>query len=203
MGQEIECNIRYRDRTLAGKAYLESDYVLIRGEERIKVGFKDIRSAQAGSGILRLEFDGGPAELELGAAAEKWAYKILNPPSRLHKLGVKAGMAVLLMGEFDEDFLSDLKNCRVDEAGDFADLIFLAAEGKFKLTQIRKLVERMKSDGALWVIYPKGVTAIRETDVIAAGRAARLKDSKVASFSLSHTGLKFVIPVALRKTTPR
>ena len=31
---------------------------------------------------------GGPVELELGAAAEKWARKILNPPSLMDKLGV-------------------------------------------------------------------------------------------------------------------
>jgi hypothetical protein len=48
------------------------------------------------------------------------------------------------------------------------------------------------------VIYPKGVTAIREIQVIEAGRAAGLKDVKVAGFSASHTGLKFVIPVTSR-----
>ncbi len=56
----------------------------------------------------------------------------------------------------------------------------------------------MKPAGALWVIYPKGVTAIREIDVIDTGRTAGLKDVNACAFSATHTGLKFVIPVAAR-----
>jgi hypothetical protein len=198
MGQEIECTIRYGDRALTGKAYLETDHVLFRGEERLKVTFREMKRVTAEAGVLRLEFAGGPAELELGAAAEKWAHKILNPPSRLHKLGVNAGMAVRMVGQFDPDFLEELQHCRVEEAVDKADLIFLAAEGKPKLSKLSKLLPGLKPAGGIWVLYPKGVTVIREADVLAAGRALGLKDVKVASFSLTHTGLKFVIPVSRR-----
>lgn len=199
MGQEIECRIRYREQAESGKAYLETDYLLFRGRERLKVLFRDMSCVQAEGGILRLEFAGGPAELELGAAAEKWAQKILNPPSRMQKLGVKSGMAVRLVGNFEVDFLADLENSRVEMAVDRADLVFLAVEKKSRLSQIRKLVPALSRDGALWVVYPKGVTAISEIDVIQAGRSEGLKDIKVASFSLTHTGLKFVIPVAVRR----
>jgi hypothetical protein len=199
MGQEIECRVRFQERAAPGRAYLESDHVLIRGQERLKVLFKDMKSVRAEGGILHLEFVGGPAELEMGAAAEKWAHKILNPPSRLHKLGVRAGMAVHMVGDFDPDFLAELSNCRVEQAGERADMIFLAVERKPKLAQVPKLAPKLKPDGALWVVYPKGVTAIREIDVIHAGRKAGLKDSKVASFSLTHTGLKFVVPLSLRR----
>ena len=44
----------------------------------------------------------------------------------------------------------------------------------------------------------RSVTAIREKQVLETGRAAGPKDVKVASFSASHTALKFVIPVAAR-----
>lgn len=100
MGQELNCTLHYQRRTLPGKAWLETDYVLFRGSERLKVLFKDLT-------------------------------------------GVKA------------------------------------------------------ADG-LWVVYPKGVTAIREIDVIDAGRAAGLKDTKVASFSAGHTALRFVVPLTAR-----
>jgi hypothetical protein len=198
MGKEIECRIRYQEQALTGKAYLETDHFLFRGTQRLKVLFKDLTKVQAEGGILRLEFTGGPAELELGAAAEKWAEKILHPPSRLHKLGVKPGMAVRLVGQFDEDFLADLESSRVEKVLDQADLIFLAADSKAKLARIRKLAPALKSDGALWVVYPRGIEKIREIDVIHAGRAHDLKDVKVASFSLTHTALKFVIPVIHR-----
>jgi hypothetical protein len=200
MGKEIECRIRFQEHALAGKAYLETDHLLFRGTERLKVLFKDMTKVAAEGGILRLEFTGGPAELELGAAAEKWAQKILHPPPRLHKLGVKPGMAVIVMGEFEADFLADLGNSHVETAGERADLIFLAAEGKGKLAQVRKLALKLKPDGALWVVYPRGVDRIREIDVIHAGRAADLKDVKVASFSLTHTALKFVIPLLQRRS---
>jgi hypothetical protein len=56
----------------------------------------------------------------------------------------------------------------------------------------------MNPDGAIWVVYPKGVTAIREIEVLNAGREAGLKDVKVASFSPTHTALKFVVPIEKR-----
>lgn len=202
MGQEIECRIRYQEQSQDGKAYLETDHVLFRGTQRLKVLFKDMTKVAAEGGVLRLEFVGGPAELELGSAAEKWAEKILHPPSRLHKLGVKAGMAVLVVGDFPEDFLADLASSHVETAVDKADLIFLAAEGKSKLPQIRKMAAQLNRDGALWVIYPRGIEKIREIDVIKAGRDADLKDVKVASFSLTHTALKFVIPTIHRRGRP-
>ena len=200
MGQEIECRIRYQEQSQAGKAYLETDHLLFRGTQRLKVLFRDMTKVEADGGILRLEFTGGPAELELGAAAEKWAHKILHPPSRLAKLGVKAGMTIHVVGEFEPDFLNDLSNSHVEMVGVPADLIFLAAEGRAKLSQIRKLAPLLKRDGGIWVIYPRGIEKIREIDVIKAGRDADLKDVKVASFSLTHTALKFVIPVIHRRT---
>ena len=199
MGQEIECRIRFQERAADGKAYLETDHVLFRGGERFKVLFKDMTKVQAEGGILRLEFAGGPAELDLGSAAATWADKILHPPSRLHKLGVKPGMAVEVVGNFDEDFLADLAGCHVEKPTQGADLIFLAVESKAKLYQIAKLAPSLKPNGAIWVIYPRGIEKIREIEVIQAGRRADMKDVKVASFSLTHTALKFMFPKLHRR----
>jgi hypothetical protein len=44
------------------------------------------------------------------------------------------------------------------------------------------------------VIRPKGVTQITEADVLTAGKAAGLVDTKVARFSDTHTAEKLVIP---------
>jgi hypothetical protein len=198
MGQELECKMRYRRRTLAGKAYLETDHVLFRGEERLKVLLKDLTGVKADGGVLTLEFPGGPAELELGRAAEKWAGRILNPPSRASKLGVKSGLKVRLAGDFESDFLAELQGLEPVGPRTAADLVFFAAERREDLASVPKLAAGMKPDGGLWIVYPKGAAAIRETEVIAAGRAAGLKDVKVASFSAARTALKFVVPVAAR-----
>jgi len=188
--------MHYQRRTLAGKAYLETDFLLFRGDERVKIPFKDLKAVQAADGMLYLDFGGGPARLELGAAAEKWAAKILHPPSRADKLGVKAGLSVRVVGEFEAEFLEELGG--LEEARGKVDLVFVSAAAKKDLARLGQLVGGMKAAGALWVVYPKGVAAIREIEVIEAGRASGLKDVKVASFSASHTALKFVISVAAR-----
>ena len=196
MGQELECRMRLGKRSLAGKAYLETDFLLFRGDERLKIAFKELKSVTAKAGVLRLDFDGGPAELELGKAAEKWAGKILHPPSRADKLGVKDGTPVRLVGEFDRDFLDELqaRGASVVERG--GDIVFYRATKAADLRRIAKLAPT--GNRALWVIYPKGVPEIREMEVLEAGRAAGLKDVKVASFSATLTALKFVLPVEKR-----
>jgi hypothetical protein len=197
MGQELDCRLQYGQRTLAGKAYLETDHLLFRGTERLKIALKELTAVQADGGLLKLDFPGGPAALELGKAAEKWAQKILHPPTRADKLGLKPGLAVRLAGDFEPGFLEELWGSAVEGKGK-ADLVFLAAGTAQDLARVGKLKTWLKPAGALWVVYPKGVPAIREIEVIEAGRAAGLKDTKVASFSATHTALRFVIPVAER-----
>ena len=193
MGQELDCTLRYRKRTLAGKAYLETAYILFRGEERLKIPFEQLTGVHAAAGVLKLEFAEGPALFELGAAAGKWAQKILHPPTRLEKLGVKPGLAIAVEGELEVEFLREIGEVAGAKAK--ADLLFLAAQKTADLARIAKLKARLKPRGALWVVYPKGVAAIREIEVIEAGSAAGLKDVKVASFSSTHTALRFALPV--------
>src|SRR5271167_4755604 len=130
MGQELDCRMQYQGRTLAGKAYLEGDHILFRGEEHLKIAITDLQSVTAQAGILHLDFPGGPASLELGAAAEKWARKMLHPPSRADKLGIKLGLTVRLAGEFDRGFLLELRNVQTVTGRAKVDLIFFAAPGR-------------------------------------------------------------------------
>ncbi len=202
MGQELECTMRHQRRKLAGRAQLETDYLLFRAApaERLKILFKDLTGVKAAGGVLKLEFAGGPAEFELGRSAEKWAAKILHPPSRLDKLGAKPGLKVRLVGEFEEAFHRELTGQKVvtPDPRARADLLFFAAETANDLERVVGIAQGIEPDGALWVVYPKGVRAIREIEVLNAGREAGLKDIKVASFSSTHTALKFVVPVAAR-----
>jgi hypothetical protein len=193
MGQELDCTLRYRKRILAGKAYLETAYILFRGEERLKIPFERLTGVHAAGGVLKLEFAEGPALFELGAAAEKWARKILHPPTRLEKLGVKPGLVIAVEGGMEAGFLREIGEVAGAKAK--ADLLFFGAQKTADMARIAKLKARLKPRGALWVVYPKGIAAIREIEVIEAGRAAGLKDNKVASFSATHTALRFALPV--------
>jgi hypothetical protein len=190
MGQEAECRMRLGDRVLKGKAYLETDHLLFRGDERVKVALKDLRGAEAADGMLTLRFPGGPAVLELGKAAERWAAKILHPPTRAEKLGTKSGTKVRLVGEFDAEFHHELRECAMVSRG--ADLVFYAAKKREDLRRVKQLAAGLSAGSGLWIVYPKGTAEIREVEVISAGRAAGLKDVKVARFSDTLTALKFI-----------
>jgi hypothetical protein len=63
---------------------------------------------------------------------------------------------------------------------------------------MESLKASLKSNGAIWVIRPKGRTEISQGAVMAAGKRAGLVDVKVVRFSPTHTAEKYVIPVAAR-----
>jgi hypothetical protein len=195
--------VRFGKQKARGKALLETSELIFRSEDgamRLKLAFGSIQSATALDGELRLEAPEGTAVFELGANAAKWLEKILHPKTRMEKLGIKPNATVSLIGNFDADFLTELrsvtKNISKPEAG--TEWIFLAADAPKDLSQVPKLAKSLKGAAALWIIYPKGQKQITETDVIAAGRKCGLKDVKVAGFSPTHTALKFVIPVEKR-----
>jgi hypothetical protein len=167
-----------------GKALLETDEILFRGDFRLKILRGDVRKIEAFDGQMRIHHSAGVAIFHLGEDAEKWAAKFLNPPSRLDKLGIKPGMKVALCGKHEPQFRAELKDAGASIVRSRADLIFLAAERPEDLAELT---------GPVWVIYPKGVKQITEMDVIRAGRAAGLVDTKIAAFSKTHTALRFNI----------
>jgi hypothetical protein len=202
MGQEVVCTARWGGKSVLGKALLETSEIIFRGEERLKIPFSSIRGMEAKDGELRLKTDEGLVLFELGERAEKWRQKIANPKSVMEKLGVKVGEPVAVFGKLDGEFLRKLKEQKSAVAtGKVAEgvrWIFLCAETQEGLGEVKKIAGKMKGSAALWVVYPKGLKSITETDVIGAGRKAGLKDVKVVGFSATHTALKFVIPVGKR-----
>jgi len=130
---------------------------------------------------------------------ERPGHKSYDHRSRSEKLGVKAGQSVLLVGVTDAHFLAELQGCgaRVTRSGS-PDVIFCLVETRAALQRLPELAKRMKRDGALWTIRPKGSPHISESDVMKAGQSAGLVDVKVVRFSDTHTAEKFVVPKKLR-----
>ena len=186
MGQEIKCRVEFGKESSEGKALLESAEVLFRGGFRLKIPFQSITALEAANGKLKIQFAEGSATFHLGPAAEKWVAKIRNPPSRLDKLGVKPGTKVHLINKHDEDFRRELAQRGAVLSKSKPDLVFLSVKNKDQLVELAYL-----TGSPVWVIYPKGVQAVTENDVIAAGRSVGFADIKVASFSATHTALKF------------
>jgi hypothetical protein len=122
--------------------------------------------------------------------------------SLLDKLGVRPDQAIAVLGIEDPSFLREL----TERVAAFAqgslsaksDLIFLSVENVKDLARLKRLIPAIHKSGAIWIVYPKGQSHIREADVMAAGKSAGLTDNKVCRFSETHTALRFVIPLARR-----
>jgi hypothetical protein len=206
MGKEAACTAYFGERKSKGKVLLETSELLFRpadGSPRIKIPFSAIKSAKAVDGELRLQAADGRVCFELGAVAEKWCEKILHPKTRAEKLGVKSGIHVSVLGDFDSDFLRELRaaTTNIDEGklNPGAELVFLPVHsGKDLPSAVNKVAKSIAGATSLWIVYPKGKKEITENDVLSAGRKAGLKDLKVVGFSSTHTALKFVVPVDKR-----
>ena len=129
--------------------------------------------------------------------------EFISTRSLMDKLGVKPFHRVSVIGVDDDVFWAQL----IDRAADAvrgrlrqeSDLIFFAAGSLPELQHLARLKSCLVSNGAIWVVSPKGKAAkIKDGDVIAAAKAAGLVDNKVVSFSETHTSLRSVIPVDQR-----
>lgn len=203
MGDEVKGAARVGDQRHQGKILLETSEIIFRGTDfRLRIPFAEMREVAAADGDLRVKIKDGVTVFEVGAAAEKWREKILHPKTRAEKLGVKAGTQVRLVGEFDADFVKELKanKSAIVKIGGLGspEIVFLAVEGQRSLAAIVKHGKKTAGARALWVVYPKGKKEITEVEVISAGRKAGLKDVKVVGFSATHTALKFVLPLEKR-----
>lgn len=203
MGSEAFCRVCYGNQVSRGRALLETAELLFRGDFRLKIAFRDIVSLSSEAGELRVGFGDGIAVFELGRDADAWAAKIRNPRGLMDKLGVKAGQRVSVLGVDDAAFLDELRaRTEAVTSGTPApdsDLVFYEADDVEDLASLAALRESLQRKGAIWVVSPKGKAArLKDTDVMAAARAAGLVDTKVVAFSATHTALKLVIPVAKR-----
>jgi hypothetical protein len=195
MGREARCTVRHDGREAEARARLETDELTVRTPFRLTIPRSRIASTNVRGDELDVAFDGGSVTLVLGEReAARWAHDIAHPRTLADKLGVKAGQRVRLVGDADPALTGAGE--RITD-GD-ADVVFVAAESPEDLRLIGALQDQITSDGAIWVIRPKGRPDLTEAMVIAAGRDAKLHDVKIARVSDTHTAMKFVIPVERR-----
>jgi hypothetical protein len=201
MGNEARCRARYGDEVGEVKALLETKELVLRGALRAVIPFEQMKQVSAEGGALRLTHQGRKLELSLGPRAAKWAEKIKSPRSRIDKLGIKAGEAVLLLGVTDRSLEAELRGrgAELKPGKGPCAAIFLQVAAPKDLGRLKAAKARLLPDGALWLIRPKGAGAlVSERAAMAAGKAAGLVDVKVVAFSETHTAEKYVIPVADR-----
>ena len=202
MGAEAKCTATISGKKALGKALLETDELIFRGEDvRLKIPYKSVSSIDAKDGVLHIAWLSGVASFELGPDAVKWADRIRNPPTRIDKLDVKPGQLVLFVGIRDSTLREEIETrgaMVLARPIQPVDAIFVAANERADLRRLATVQNFLKRDGAIWVIRPKGSPNISENDVMAAGKDVGLVDVKVVRFSETHTAEKFVIPVSKR-----
>ncbi len=123
--------------------------------------------------------------------------------SRTEKLGVKPGSRVALRGLKGREFVNELKTAGAKVAARVGagpyDIVIVRLDSSSDLPLLVDAKKRMVSNGAVWAVWPKGRKGFREDDIRHFGPAAGLVDVKVMSFSDELSGLKLVIPLALRR----
>jgi len=129
-----------------------------------------------------------------------------QPRSRLDKLGIRSDSVVAVVGLDDPAFLAELTArtphvaARVRTSASFVIYRAKAIQDLVRLTALRGAIAET---GAIWVVWTKGQKALTEDHVRRAALAQGLVDVKVMAFSTELSGLKLVIPVAMRATATR
>lgn len=223
MGREARCTVRHGRRVSEGKALLETDELVFRGEFRLRIPFAAMTSVEAVDGRLEVTSADGTAIFELGQPeAQRWAQRILHPPSLMDKLGVTAGARVVVVGVDDEPFWAYLRQ-RTDEISEGvseiseglsddvsegisedvvgsapADVVVLGVDEAADLAALPAVKQWIAPAGAVWVVWRKARKELTEHHIRESALEAGLVDVKVARFSGTHSALKLVIPVKNR-----
>ncbi len=202
VGAEVTCTAEHAGERGEGKAMLEGDKLLFRGPFRVAIPLAQAKVRVEGDALVA-DWPGGRASFLLGAKrAAAWAEKILHPPTRLDKAGVKAGTRVSLVGLTEKGFAAELRAAGAKVVRAEADVTFAQIDDPKDLGGIAKLAKGLPAEGALWVLSPRGRPEIADTVVMAAARKAGLVDTKVMRFSETHTALKLVWPREARAKKP-
>jgi hypothetical protein len=200
MGAEATCEMTFKGKKSTARVRLETSVLQIRAADlKLDVPFDAMKKVAVHDGSLLIGHDSGPLVLALGKAAEKWVDKILHPPSRLTKIGVRPQWRAAVVGTVDTAFVNELRaatsSLSVGRTLKGADAIFVGVAHAADFERVSAAKSAIKPNGAVWLIRPKGSAEITERAVMAAGKAAGLVDVKVVAFSMTHSALKFVIPV--------
>ena len=160
MGRDLQCSVRCGGKRSSGKALLETNEIIFRGDFRLKVPFASIESVVARNGELHLKWPENTAVFELGEQAEKWAHTILHPKTVAEKLRIKPGSRISVIRLAEPQALNDARKSAAAFADDKplrdSDVIFFGAETVPDLARVKKLIPALATTGALWIVYPKG-----------------------------------------------
>jgi hypothetical protein len=202
MGREATCVAKSGGKSGEGKALLESDELIFRGEFRMRVPLREITTVSSRNGSLTVKWPGGKLALILGKDADKWAHAITNPKGLMEKMGVKPGLQVAIVGRFETSFRTEIMNALGVKPGvkpvPGCDLVFYLVVHENDPEKFKELIPAIAPDGGIWAVYPRGRKDVSEDTIRSAARGAGLVDIKIVRVSDTHGAVKLVIPKADR-----
>jgi hypothetical protein len=184
MGLETKCNALIAKQAATGKLHVDSKELSFQAKDlKWTLALKPTPNATTKDGWLQVP----GAKFELGPAATKWLDKILNPPSRLSKLGLTPSTTLWIGGEAPREFLNECEQNQIPttsklERANIA-LYFLSTPDHLHAAPPPSM--------PLWLIYPKGGKTIKESEVMAWAKQHGVGASKTLSFDEQRTGLRF------------
>lgn len=200
MGLESTCQVELNGARSEGVGHCGDGEIDFRGEFRFRWKWSELTRVDARDGVLTVVRGADLAEFQLGQLAEKWAFAIKNPKSRLDKFGLKADHRYAAWGDFDDAFPDELRERAGGPAEDGPyDILFVRMDSADELPLLLEARSQILANGMIWAVWTKGRKEFREDDIRNFALANGLVDVKVASFSAALSALKLVIPVAQRK----
>lgn len=156
MGREAVIPVEYAGRKGAAKVLLEAEGLILRAPLAGRIPRGEITDLAVDGDALTGLGPEGAFRLSLGAAeAAKWKAALEKPlPTLAEKLGLRAGGAVWMSGDFDTaELAAALAGIERADAG-AADLRLIRADSLGTL--MRGLDESAASSSSVWVIHGKG-----------------------------------------------
>lgn len=201
MGRECVCSARFswidKGASREGKALLEENEVLFRGEPRVKLSRNEITAMVVRGEELVVTHTLGTARFLLGAAeSAKWEKRFLSPPSLLDKFGIKQETRVTAMGPVPPVLVDAAAAANIELGKTLrpnTEVVLVAVDSQAKLPRAVASAEKMRGAMRLWVLFPRGSKVLPEALVRAALLATGVVDNKTARVDDTWTSLQFVV----------
>ena len=204
MAMEAACKLQVGRDHYDGKVRLTADHIDFTGTTKFRFRLAEIAHPSRDSDALRFSFHGNPVRITLDSVrtAENWIEDVLHPLTLADKLGAKEGQTVRVLNLDDSELLSSLANKNtklVSNSTARCDMVMIGVERASELRQIESLTQRLRPDGAIWIILPKSVRTVTKANVFAAAKEAGLKQVQVLDYSDNRAAYKIVRPSAPKK----
>jgi hypothetical protein len=195
MGLETKCTCRSDGKEHIGKLHLDSNEITYSAPGfRWKASLTPPLKANVSGEWLQVGSGKNIIAFEVGQKADAWLSKILQPPNRSKKLGLKPEMKCCLVGRFDVDFVRELELAGIQLGtqtnGCDVAIVLLEAQKDFK--KLEQTIEGVPAKTNVWIVWPKGVNLISQEDVLTFAADRGMGPSKACSFDARLTAMRFM-----------